>query len=76
VRVWGTSCLSPGLLSTACPVAPTDGAVVLTVRVTVPELPEPVRFEKLHDAPDGSPLQEKLMLLDEKLLTVSRAVAL
>jgi hypothetical protein len=61
VRVWGTSCLSPGLLPGL---------------FTVPELPEPVRFEKLHDAPDGSPLQEKLMLSDEKLLTVSRAVAL
>jgi hypothetical protein len=48
----------------------------MTVIVTVPELPEPARFEKLQDAPDGSPLQEKLMLLDEKLLTASRAVPL
>jgi hypothetical protein len=48
----------------------------MTVIVTVPELPEPVRLEKLHDAPDGSPLQEKLMLLDEKLPTISWAVPL
>ena len=55
---------------------PTGGAVVVTVIVTVPAVPDPVKFEKLHDAPDGSPLQAKLMVFDKKLLTVSRAIAL
>jgi hypothetical protein len=44
--------------------------------VTLPELPEPERLEKLQEAPDGSPLQEKLMLFVVKLLTVSTALAL